>query len=51
MKIDYETYIRIADLLCMVDEDFSPLYSVEEIAQQLNVSVDAVKYVDRAEHE
>lgn len=50
MKIDFETYVEIADLLDMVDEDFSPLYSVEEIAERLNVSVDMVKYVDRAEN-
>ena len=51
MKIDFETYVEIADLLCMVDENLDPLYSVEEIAEQLNVSVDVVKYVDRTENE
>lgn len=51
MKIDFEIYVQIADLLSMVDEDFNPLYSVEEIAEQINVSVDMVQYVDRAENE
>ena len=45
MNINYDTYEMIADLL--MDETLS----VEEIAEMANVSVDAVRYVDRAEND
>lgn len=48
--MDYETYEEICDLLAE-GTDLEPTYSVEEIAEMVGVSVEAVEYVDRAENE
>ena len=47
----YETYEAICDLLYEVTEEGDPMYSVEEIAEMLDVTIEEVRYVDRAEHE
>ena len=50
MNINYETFAKIADLLAEVDNDGEYKYSVEEVADMTNVSVDVVKYVDLVEN-
>lgn len=47
--IDFDTYELICDLLAEGD-DLDPTYSVEEIAEMVGVTVEAVRYVDRAEN-
>ena len=49
MMINFDTYELICDLLMAGTED-EPLYSVEEIAEMVGVSVETVQYVDRAEY-
>ena len=50
MNINFDTYELIADLLAD-GTDLDPTFSVDEIAQMVGVSVDVVKYVDRAEND
>ena len=45
MIIDYELYKMICEMLLNEEN------SIEEIAQQLNTSVEIVSYVDRAEND
>lgn len=45
MIIDYELYEMICEMLLNEEN------SIEEIAQQLNTSVEIVSYVDRAEND
>jgi hypothetical protein len=47
----YETYEAICELLYEVDAEGDPRYSVEEIAEMLGVTVEEVRYVDRAEND
>jgi hypothetical protein len=49
MHIDFDTYELICDLLGAGD-DLEPTYSVEEIAEMVGVTVEAVRYVDEAEY-
>lgn len=49
MKIDYDTYEKICDLLIAGTED-EPTYSVDEIAEMIGVTADVVRYVDRSEN-
>lgn len=49
-NITFEKYTEIANLLDECVGDIY-LYGIEEIAIMCNVSVEVVKYVDRAEHE
>ena len=48
--ITFEKYVEIANLLDECVGDIY-LYDIEEIALMCDVSVEVVKYVDRAEHE
>lgn len=45
MIIDYELYEMICEMLLNEEN------SIEEIAQQLNTSVEIISYVDRAEND
>ena len=45
MIVDYELYEMICEMLLNEEN------SIEEIAQQLNTSVEIVSYVDRAEND
>lgn len=47
----YETYEAICELIYAVDDEGDPRYSVEEIAEMLDVTVEEVRYVDRAEND
>ena len=49
MNIDFDTYELVCDLLAEGD-DLEPTYSVEEIAEMVGVTVEVVRYVDRAEY-
>ena len=49
MMINFDTYEMIAELLMMGDDE--PTYSVEEIAEMVDVDVEIVEYVDRAEND
>ena len=49
MMINFDTYEMIADLLAEGGDE--PTYSVEEIAEMVDVTVDVVEYVDRAEND
>ena len=49
MMINFDTYEMIADLLAEGGDE--PTYSVEEIAEMVNVAIDVVEYVDRAEND
>lgn len=49
MHIDFDTYELICDLLGAGD-DLEPTYSVEEIAEMIGVTVEAVRYVNEAEY-
>jgi hypothetical protein len=46
MNINSKTFVEIADLLMEVDNNGECKYSVEEVADMTNVSVDTVLYVD-----
>lgn len=48
MNIDFDTYELICDLLGA--DDLEPTYSVEEIAEMVGVTVEAVRYVNEAEY-
>lgn len=49
MNIDFDTYELICDLLAAETEE-EATYSVEEIAEMVGVTVEAVRYVDEAEY-
>jgi hypothetical protein len=49
-SIDSDTYNRIAELLDERDLYGDYFYTVEEVAEIVGVSVEAVQYVDRAEN-
>jgi FKBP-type peptidyl-prolyl cis-trans isomerase (trigger factor) len=49
VKIDFDTYQMICDLLIEVTDD-ELTYSIEEIAEMIGTSVEAVQYVDEAEN-
>ena len=49
-NITFEKYVEIANLLDECVDDIY-LYGIEEVAIMCGVSVEIVKYVDRAEHE
>lgn len=51
MNLDFDTYIRICDLLFATDSDGWPVYTITEIAEIIGVSTDDVAYVDFAESE
>lgn len=50
MNIEFETYQTICELLAE-EHDGEIAYSVEEIAKMVGVSVEIVRYVDRAEND
>ena len=49
VKIDFDTYQMICDLL-IEEVDDEPTYSIEEIAEMIGTSVEAVQYVNEAEN-
>jgi hypothetical protein len=49
VKIDFDTYQMICDLLIEVTDD-EPTYSIEEIAEVIGTSIEAVQYVNEAEN-
>ena len=50
MNIEFEIYQTICELLAE-EHDGEIAYSVEEIAEMVGVSVEIVRYVDRAEND
>lgn len=50
MNINTETFWKIADLLIEVDNNGECKYSIEEIADMTNTSVDVVEYIDLVEN-
>ena len=46
MNINSKAFMEIADLLMETDNNGEHKYSVEEVADMTNVSVDTVLYVD-----
>ena len=46
MNINSKTFWKIADLLIETDSDGMVKYSVEEIADMTNTSIDVIEYID-----
>ena len=50
MNINSKTFWKIADLLIEVDNNGMLKYSIDEIAEMTNTSVDVVEYIDLVEN-